>query len=216
MMIAGIDEAGRGPVLGPMVMTICALDDDKMHLLEELGVKDSKLIPAKKRDELFSKIQEICVCKTIMVSPQEIDIALLDRSINLNRLEARTTAALINTIPAEISKCIVDCPSINIKAYSALLESMLLKKITLQVEHKADLNNVIVGAASIIAKVTRDREITRISEAIGIAIGSGYPSDPVTMAFLKENWNKYDFFRKTWAPYKECALFVSQQKLGDF
>lgn len=203
MIIAGVDEAGRGPVIGPMVMAICAVDEKKLHILEELGVKDSKLLSPKKREEIFSGIKSVCDYRIIILSPREIDDALNDRTVNLNRLEGKTIAKLINDIDSD--KCIIDCPSTNIKAYTEFLKSMIKKNTQLVVEHKADLNNTIVGAASILAKVTRDKEIEKLQKIAKQDFGSGYPSDPRTVEFLKNNWNKFDFFRTSWATYKKVA-----------
>jgi ribonuclease HII len=216
MIIAGIDEAGRGPVIGPMVMAICTIEESKIHLLDELGVKDSKLLLPSKREQLFSRIKELCVHKIIILSPSEIDDALNDRSVNLNRLEGKTTAQLVNSV--ESDRCIIDCPSTNIKAYTEFLQSMITKKTTLVVEHKADLNNTIVGAASILAKVTRDREIEKLQKIAKVDFGSGYPSDPRTVEFLAKNWNKFNFFRKSWATYKKVAEKNAgkQKGLGEY
>ncbi|MFA6073225.1 MAG: ribonuclease HII [Candidatus Woesearchaeota archaeon] len=210
MIIAGVDEAGRGPVIGPMVMAICSIDKSQEHLLQELGVKDSKLLLPKRREFLFEKIKELCKYEIIILSPKEIDDALFDRTVNLNRLEGKTIAKLVNLIEAD--KFIIDCPSTNIKAYTEFLYTMMSKDKHLVVEHKADLNNVIVGAASVLAKVTRDRMIEDIKKKVGFDFGSGYPADPRTIDFLKRNWNKYDFFRTSWATYKKVAENKGIQK----
>ena len=101
----------------------------------------------------------------------------------------------------------MDCPSNNIPAYTAYVQKHVKDKtIELISEHKADLNHTIVGAASIIAKVVRDREIAKSREDIGIDFGSGYPSDPKTKEFLAKNWDKYPLlFRKSWASYKKVV-----------
>ncbi|MAE13458.1 ribonuclease HII, partial [Candidatus Woesearchaeota archaeon] len=83
-------------------------------------------------------------------------------------------------------------------------------------EHKADLNHPIVSAASIIAKVTRDREIEKIKQKIKIDFGSGYPADPKTQAFIKNNHDKYDIFRTTWKTYKNIAQTKQQTSLNTF
>ncbi|MGV8169012.1 MAG: ribonuclease HII [Candidatus Nanoarchaeia archaeon] len=214
MIVAGVDEAGRGPVIGPMVMAICSIEESNVHLLDELGVKDSKLILPEKREFLFEKIKALCKYKIIILSPQEIDDALNDRSVNLNRLEAKTTARLIDSLDAD--KFIIDCPSTNINAYKEYLASLISKKANLQVEHKADLNNTIVGAASVLAKVTRDRIIEELKKEAKEDFGSGYPSDPRTVDFLRRNWSKYKFFRTSWATYKNVAGVKKQKKLGDY
>ena len=215
MIVAGIDEAGRGPVIGPMMMAICAIDEKELGKLEALGVKDSKLLTPQKREFLFDKIKALCKHNIIRLSPSQIDDALNDRSVNLNRLEAKTTAVLIKGLRAD--KFIIDCPSNNLQAYKDLMVHLVNNPDkNLVVEHKADLNNIIVGAASILAKVTRDREIEQLKKVAGIDFGSGYPSDPLTVAFLKENWNKFDFFRTSWATYKNVAGTKKQKSLDSF
>ncbi|MBW2964904.1 ribonuclease HII, partial [Candidatus Woesearchaeota archaeon] len=184
--------------------------------LKKLGVKDSKLIPPKKREELFEEIKKIVKKYEIMVlSPQDIDAALADPSSNLNWLEADTQAAIINKLTPE--KVIVDCPSNNIEAYSDYLRKKLNVDCELVCEHKADLNHLVVGAASILAKVTRDRMIEDIKKKVGQDIGSGYPADPITKQFIEANYKKYpDIFRKSWATYKTLVAKKQQKGLGDF
>ena len=87
------------------------------------------------------------------------------------------------------------------------------------VEHKADFNHLIVGAASIIAKVTREKELEKLRRKLKVDFGSGYPGDPKTKKFLEENWNnpKYSFlFRKSWATYKAFADKAKQSSLQGF
>lgn len=218
MIIAGVEEAGRGPVIGPMVMTICAIDEEKIPLLKDLGVKDSKLIAPANRKRLLEEVKALCYHKTIILSPSDIDDALNDPDMNLNKLEGVTSANLINALNKEITigKVILDCPSNNIPAYREFVSSKIKNELDVVAEHKADLNHTIVGAASIIAKVTRDSLIEDIKKEHRVEFGSGYPSDPLTIAFLKKNWNKYDFFRKTWATYKKVAENKNQKILGDY
>ncbi len=210
MIVAGVEEAGRGPVIGPMVMAICAIDKSKLYLLEEIGVKDSKMLSPKKREALISKIKEICEVNVLILSPKIIDGALADPSMNLNWLEAKTSAKLINSVNCE--KAILDCPSANTLAYKNYVQKLLKKEVQIISEHKADEKYVVVGAASIVAKVIRDKEIQKLRDKTGVDFGSGYPADPKTKEFLKENWDKFDFFRKSWKTYKKLA----NKKLGDF
>jgi len=215
MIIAGIEEAGRGPVIGPMVMAICSIEDSKEHLLRKIGVKDSKLLSPLQRKRIFEEIKKLCKYKIIILLPKEIDLAVENPAINLNGLEARTSAKLINKL--EPRKVILDCPSNNPLNYKNYVKSMVKDKdIKIIAEHKADVNYPIVGAASILAKVTRDAEIEKLKKEHKVDFGSGYPSDPRTQKFIKENWNKYDFFRKTWSTYKRIAQEKAQKGLGDF
>ena len=91
------------------------------------------------------------------------------------------------------------------------------KKIDAVVEHKADVNHVECSAASILAKVTRDGEVEKIKKVVVEDFGSGYLSDPKTIAFFDKFFEVYpDIFRKSWAPYRDKVSGKSQRKLGDF
>jgi len=203
-------------VIGPLVTCGVVIDEEGEQKLRDLGVKDSKLILPKKREELMEHIIKIAKKYEIKIlSPQDIDAALTDPGTNLNWLEADTTAEIINKLKPE--KAIVDCPSNNIDAYTQYLKRKLTVDCELIVEHKADLNHVSAAAGSILAKVTRDREIKKIKEQIGQDIGSGYPADPITKAFLQKNYDKYpDIFRKSWQTYKDVVAKKQQKGLGDF
>ncbi|MFH1972000.1 MAG: ribonuclease HII [archaeon] len=209
MLIAGVDEAGRGPVIGPLVVAGVAIEEKNIKKLEELGVKDSKLLTPKRREELFSKIKELTEYKILIIPPQEVDDAVNSASMNLNWLEAVKYAMVINALNPD--KAYVDCPSVNNKAFKEYMEQFLKKKPELIVENKADLNYPIVGAASILAKVTRDREIKKLREKYG-DFNSGYPSDPKTKEFLKKYHKKYpEIFRHSWSSYQK--LQDNQTKL---
>lgn len=218
MIVSGVEEAGRGPVIGPMVMAIATMDEKEVYRLENMGVKDSKLLSPAKRDELFEILPEVLKeYKIIIRSPEDVDAALADENMNLNWLEGVTSAELINAVDAD--QVILDCPSNNIEAYRKYVADRVTKKTKVIAEHKADLNHTIVGAASILAKVTRDRLIEKLKrEVVGKDFGSGYPSDPKTKAFLAENWDKFDkgVFRKSWKSYKNVAEAQAQKGLGDF
>jgi len=223
-IIAGIDEAGRGPLIGPLVIAVAAISEEKMHLLKELGVKDSKLLTEKQREDILKELEKIVHYELIVLTPQVIDEAVLSKSYNLNWLEADNAASLLNKIDVKlsnnVSKAIIDCPSNNIPAYTSYFEKNVDNKdIKLVVEHKADLNHLIVGAASIIAKVTREKEIEKIKRRINIDFGSGYPSDPKTRNFLDKYHDdkKLGFlFRKSWAPYQDMTKRLQQKCLGEF
>jgi ribonuclease HII len=150
----------------------------------------------------------------IKVTPLQIDEAVNSKTMNLNRLEAITTAKIINELKPD--ETYVDCPSTNINAYKEYLESFLTHNSKIIAEHKADLIYPVVSAASILAKVTRDREIESLKRKHNVEFGSGYPSDPSTVKFLKENYKKYDFFRKSWASYKNVAGQSKQSSLSKF
>ena len=217
-LICGIDEAGRGPVIGPLVMCGILIKEEDEEKLVKLKVKDSKLLTKKKREYLFDKIKDISdKYEIIVIDPDEIDYAVNNHDgLNLNKLEARKTADIINLLKPD--KAIVDAPSNNIKSYKQyLFELIKNKNIELVLEHKADLNYPVVSAASILAKVTRDNEIEKIKKEIKIDFGSGYMTDPKTVDFLEKNYEKYpDLFRKSWAPYQRKLNGKFQKSLEAF
>ena len=215
-MIAGIDEAGRGPVFGSMVMAILATDDEDK--LKRMGVQDSKELSPAKREQLFETLQEY-EHEIIALSPAEIDAAVESPKDNLNLLEARTTALLISRLAKRVpfEKVIVDSPAKNGSKYETIVRKTLSEidpdlQVEIVCEIKADANYPVVGAASILAKVTRDRELAQLSEEHG-PLGSGYPADPATQAFLHKHWRDgHSFFRKSWASFKNAG----QSSLTEF
>lgn len=215
MKICGVEEAGRGPVIGPLVMCGLVIDDSREALLKKMGAKDSKMLTRTQREKLFDRILQISDAhKIVLLSPEQIDKAVQSQTDNLNWLEAENSAQIINELKPE--KAFIDCPSPNIKAYTKRLQTMI-KGVELIVEHKADVRYPVVSAASIIAKVTRDNEIEKLKAAIGIDFGSGYPSDPMTKEFLKKYIDDYPhLFRKSWMPYKNGQNAKKQKTLGEF
>jgi len=211
--ILGIDEAGRGPVIGPMVMAGVMIEKGKEGLLA--GSKDSKLLLHKHRLQLDKKIKENTDYKIIVIEPEIIDAAVLSGELNLNWLEAHKQAEIINELQPD--KAIIDCPSINCKSYEKYLRELLdNKKIKLVVEHKADEKYIVCSAASILAKVEREHQMDKIKQKYGDT-GPGYPANKTTQDFVKKNWNKYpEIFRKSWSTYKKYARPKGQKAIGDF
>lgn len=216
VLLCGIDEAGRGPVIGPLVICGVLIKEENESSLSSIGVKDSKLLTPEKRSEIYEILKHKVKYKLLVISPQEVDSALQSKEINLNWLEAIKSAEIINFLKPE--KVILDCPSNNISAYTNYLKDIVNDtEIEIIAEHKADLNHLVVGAASILAKVTRDREIEKLKKRIGVDFGSGYPSDPITRDFLSKNYKRYpDIFRKEWASYKEALNMKKQKSLSEY
>lgn len=210
MKVLGIDEAGRGPVIGAMVMAGVMIEEGQEDLLE--GSKDSKMLAHPVRIALDKKIKSSTEHMIIEISPEEIDNALNEEGMNLNWLEAKKQAELINRLNPD--KAIIDCPSPNLKAFENYVRNLLENKdIQLIVEHKADEKYITSSAASILAKVRREEIVSKIKEKYG-NIGSGYPSDPNTKKFIAENWSKYpEIFRKSWSTYKKAVQEGGQKKL---
>ena len=201
-----------------MVMAGILTDEEGAAQLKKIGAKDSKLLSPKQREQLFVKIVKIVKdYKIVVVSPTEIDASVQsDDGMNLNWLEAHKSAEIINALNP--NKIIIDSPSNNVKNYKKyLMELLKNKKIEAVVEHKADVNHVECSAASILAKVTRDEEVEKIKKAVVEDFGSGYLTDPKTIAFFDKYFEIYpDMFRKSWAPYRDKVNGKNQKKLGDF
>src|SRR3989344_1868917 len=212
MGILGIDEAGKGPVLGPLVMCAVILDDPA--ILEQLNVKDSKLLTPKQREDVYEELKDLVRHELVIIEPTEIDRAVAKH--DLNWLEAQHSAILINKLWPHTAY--IDCPSRNIRAYTSYIyERLDNKKTILHCRHKADRDYPVVSAASILAKVTRDRLIEHLKADIGIDFGSGYLSDPKTQTFMERHWHVHPhIFRHSWAPYKSLKRSLGQRRLGEF
>ena len=215
MKVLGIDEAGRGPVIGPLILAGVMIEEGEEKNID--GVKDSKLLQHKKRIELDKKIKANSKYKIIEVSPQEIDKALdpENKSMNLNWLEAHKQAEIINSLNPD--KAIIDCPSPNCKKFSEYLKKLLKNKdVELIVEHKADSKYPTCSAASILAKVKREQIMDKIKKKYGNT-GPGYSSNPITQKFVKENWERHsEIFRKTWVTFKNHEKMKNQKTLEGF
>jgi len=219
MKIAGIEEAGKGPCIGPLVVCGVLIDEKKETELRLIGVKDSKKLTPLKRTMLADKIKNIAdKIEIIKIIPDEIDKAVNSENSNLNLLEAEKMAIIINKLKSE--KIIIDCPSPNKKQFARDIKKKLnIKKAKIIAEHKADENYPIVSAASIIAKVERDNEIEKLKKKLKVDFGSGYTSDIVTQEFLKDNWEnpKYSsIIRYSWESWKRLKRDKGQKRLPEW
>ncbi len=223
MLIIGIDDAGRGPAIGPMVLAGVLVDSEIEKQFIKLGIKDSKTLMPRKREILSQEIKKISLLTyEVLIQPAEIDGKHGD-NLNLNQREAVAAATIINKLnqskkSKQQIKVIIDCPSTNINSWKEYLEKFLMAKSSLNIicEHKADVNHVVVSAASILAKVRRDAEVKKIKEKFGIDFGSGYSADPITKKFIQENYEKYKdkgIFRESWSTIKNIKSFKIQRKL---
>ena len=223
MLTLGIDDAGRGPVIGPMVLAGCLLDENAEKELKRLGVKDSKQLSQKRREFLAEKIKERAeTFEVVILPPVEIDGEGEDR-IKLNELEALACAKIINKINKGFNRIrvVIDCPSVSIAKWTDYLKTKInnLSNLEIVCEHKADINHVTVSAASVLAKCVREIEMSKLREIYGPGIGSGYSSDPLTQKFLETHAKKHEdkgIFRKTWLTWKRANVALSQKKLGEF
>jgi len=200
-LILGIDEAGRGPVIGPMVIAGYCIEEEKIEILKSLGVKDSKELTRKQREDIYNEVIKLTDrYKYIIIGPKTIDYYVYKNK--LNYLELENMIKIIEEIKPD--KVIIDSPVVNIKKVMEYIKNNLKINIELVVESRADKNYPIVSAASIIAKVIRDKEIDKIKEKTNIDFGSGYPSDERTIKAIKENYEILkDYIRESWITIKK-------------
>ncbi len=216
LRVIGLDEAGRGSIIGPLVIGGVAIGQNKLDKLSELGVKDSKQLSPMNRNKLLPliyKTSEKVVTRNI--SPSEIDDCVLNgkKYRRLNYLEAITMGKVASDLDPDI--IYVDASDTNPERFAKDIRSILNKDIEIISVHHADELFPIVSAASIVAKCVRDAEIELISKKIGF-FGSGYPSDSKTIHFLKKWLHTYgeqpDFSRKSWKTWDK----IKSLSLDDF
>ncbi|MBO3803937.1 MAG: ribonuclease HII [Candidatus Brockarchaeota archaeon] len=208
-MVCGVDDAGRGPVIGPMVLAGVAFRGGRLHLLEELGVRDSKALSPARRLRLRDRICELADRVEVeVVQPGEIDEYVLrkEKLWKLNRLEAEKVALILLKVGASVAY--VDASDVDAERFGRTVAEMLPRGVEVISEHHADVKYPIVSAASIVAKVRRDAEVERIRAEYG-DFGSGYPSDPKTRIFLQklleDGGELPAFVRRSWKTLKKLS-----------
>jgi ribonuclease HII len=206
MLIAGVDEAGRGSVIGPLVIAGVSLEETDLPKLVDIGVKDSKLLSPQKRETLAQQIRNLALnCHVMFLSPVEIDhvVETGKRLHRLNRFEAQSMARVISILKPDVAY--VDASDVVAARFGEHIAENLDFSLKIVSEHKADLTYPIVSAASIVAKVERDRVILNLKKKHG-NMGCGYPSDSNTINFLGDWIKKFgsypDFVRKSWKTSK--------------
>lgn len=214
-MIMGADEAGRGPVFGPMVLCGAMFEQRAVDELKDAGVRDSKLLSPMRRETLAKLITEKALkVEIVEISPAEIDESILAKKVNLNELEAKTFALIIDRLKPKL--VYMDSPDPNPKLFEQRIRKYLKTEPKLVVENFADKKYVAVAAASIVAKVRRDQRIAELRKRYG-DFGSGYPADPHTISFL-ESWVREHgklpgFARHSWKTARRAEELVKQEKL---
>jgi ribonuclease HII len=216
MLVAGVDDAGRGSVIGPLVIAGILIDEKELSKLVQLGVKDSKLLSPSRRESLAIEIKRIAQKHAVVkLSPAEIDkVVEKGRKLHkLNRLEAQAMAKVIEILKPDIAY--VDASDVLEERFKQQILEYLPFKVEIVSEHKADRKYPVVSAASIIAKVERDKAIAELKAKYG-DFGCGYPTDPKTLEFLRrclEDFKEYpEFVRKSWKPAKKIKLENSSQQ----
>ncbi|KAJ4836862.1 hypothetical protein Tsubulata_030742 [Turnera subulata] len=197
--IMGIDEAGRGPVLGPMVYGCLYCARSYQNTLSTLNFADSKTLKEEKREELFEnlKADESIGWAVDVIDPRELSAKMLKRNkINLNEISHDSAIGLVTRVlnmGVLLTEVYVDTVGDAEKYRTKLSEKF--PSIKFVVAKKADSLYPVVSGASIVAKVTRDRALREwvldeSAEDITRNFGSGYPGDPETKAWLEKHKHK--------------------------
>ncbi len=218
-MITGVDEAGRGPCIGPLVVAGVKVEDNSK--LVKNHVRDSKKLTPRRREYLAKKIKKLAIEYEILVIPAR-DIDDMRKVMTLNEIEVNAFTKVIKKLKPEL--CYVDSADVDEERFRKNILNGLIFKTTIISKHRADDTYPVVGAASILAKIKRDEEIRNISlkleKKIGIPMGSGYPADPITIRFLRKWIKRYDKFppdvRHSWKTIKKFKDEKNTKSLDDF
>ena len=179
--VIGIDEAGRGAWIGPLVVGAVAVPRGSLGAVAATGARDSKTLTARRREEILASLERCAVVRSVEASPEEIDRHVVRG--RLNDLEARLFGTLARPFaPAEAR---VDACDANARRFGSSVARHAGPLVRVLAFHHADAIDPLVGAASIVAKVRRDRAIRQLGDALGEDVGSGYPSDAVTVRFVR-------------------------------
>ncbi|MFH0711148.1 MAG: ribonuclease HII [Candidatus Aenigmatarchaeota archaeon] len=214
-----MDEAGRGAVIGPMVIAGVVIDENDESVLKKLGVKDSKKLTPKKREQLSVEIEKIAKSVFVLRVPAcKID-SYRSQGINLDKIEAMKMAEIITMCDAE--KVFVDSLGANPKRFhSKITELVPQNEAELIIENYADETYLVVSAASIMAKVERDRAIQELKKKVGFDFGVGYSHDQRTIEFIKALLQKSrdlpPYVRESWVTTQVLKESSFQRKLKHF
>ena len=213
-MICGVDEAGKGPVLGPLVVAAVAVDNAKD--MQDLGIKDSKQLTPEKRKELASLIKKRFSFAIEIIEAERVDE--YRRQNKLNDLNREAFEKLISKLNPNVAY--VDAADVNEHRFGKQIKEKLTNEKDTDVisMHKADAKIDVVAAASIIAKETRENEIRKLKEKIG-DFGSGYPSDERTIKFLKSFYSDNGKWptgtRKSWKTVERIRPVKTLDDFGE-
>jgi len=186
MLILGIDEAGKGPVIGSMFVAGLVIDEEKLFDLAAFGVRDSKQLTPAKRETLARKINGIANDQYILeVKPHIIDELRL--VMTMNEIMVRSFAQVLAHLQAD--RAFLDAADVDASRFGERVRNESKTSMEIVSEHKADERHRVVSAASILAKVRRDACMRELESSLNCKIGSGYPHDPDTIEFLK-TWVK--------------------------
>lgn len=217
-MIVGIDEAGKGPVIGSMFAAAVAVSD--LAVLPA-AVDDSKQLSASHRQDLYQALtdnDEIHI-GTAEVSAQDIDDPETDMNTLTVDAHARALDALLDQVPVDTGQVIADAGDTDASRFARRIASRCSADLDISASHGADSHHSAVGAASIVAKSRREMHVRDIADRYG-NVGSGYPSDQQTRTFLAEFYQAHGEFpacvRHSWQTCADIVATLEQSGLDEF
>ncbi len=167
--------------MGPLVVGGFCISADRLDELVAVGAKDSKLLTPRARERVFAGLESLGTRADVVLSPRTVDRAVSRGG--LNDLEADAFARLIRELAPEVAY--VDACDPNERRFGLRVARLAGGTTRVIARHHADRDFPVVGAASIVAKVRRDRALARLRERLGEELGSGYPSDPRPIRFVR-------------------------------
>lgn len=217
--VLGIDEAGRGPVIGSMFIGGFMVDEEELDEVEDLGVKDSKKLSDKKRERLAKELRE--KGETFLEEIEASEIDELREVMSLNEIEIQGFCNVIERSDAE--KIFVDLPEPNGERFINKMKRELPSRFMQRefvAEHGADDTYPVVSAASIIAKSARENHVEELHSKYGYDFKSGYPHEKPTINFLEkfvdEKGELPPETRRSWSTAERILKESGQSGLGDF
>lgn len=218
-IVIGIDEAGRGPVLGSMFVGAVAVTGGEIEGLADLGLKDSKKLADARREELGDVVADAAARTQVReITADEIDE--LSEIMSLNRIEINAFAELIAEMDAD--RAYIDLPEPDAERFGNRLRAAGdgIGDVEIVAEHGADDTYPIVSAASIIAKNAREDHVAALEDEYGCSLGSGYPHDTPTIEFLEryvaDHGELPPAARASWSTSERILDEAGQQRLDGF
>ncbi len=214
--VVGVDEAGRGAWIGPLVVGAVAIDPGDLDRLREAGARDSKELSPARRAEVYARIETIGATRSIELSPAEIDRYVVRG--RLNDLEARAFGTIVREFAP--ARALVDACDADARRFGRRVSAEAGPGVRVVARHHADRTSPLVGAASIVAKVRRDRAIAELAASLGCEVGSGYPSDERTVRFVtarvRGSARRPAWLRESWAPTQRIIPVAPTRTLDGF
>jgi ribonuclease HII len=211
-MRLGVDEAGKGPVLGSMVAAAIRVDPASLPA----DVDDSKALDPDRREELAEVIREVATAAAVVEIPVErID----DPGTDMNGLTVESHARALSAVAEDGDEGYVDAGDTNAVRFERNVADAVGADVDLRGEHGADETYPVVGAASILAKSAREAHVADLAAEYG-SVGSGYPSDPTTREFLRAYVADHDTLpacaRRSWQTSTDVLAAAEQSSLSEF